>query len=103
MDISLQLSMLLWISLDFYGNPCIDLLWVLDSGLIAQLCLRRDFAFRPRADSEDGIGLQKNPVRRERLGQDFANVLGVKQPFARRKRLTGVHPDLIKPQGHCYD
>jgi len=34
MDISLQLSMLLWvyiwISLDFYGYPCIDLLWILD-------------------------------------------------------------------------
>ena len=35
-DISLQLSMLLWISiwisLDFYGYPCIDLLWILVSG-----------------------------------------------------------------------
>jgi len=38
MDISLQLSMLLWISiwiyLDFYGYPCIDLLWILDPGLV---------------------------------------------------------------------
>jgi len=37
MDISLQLSMLLWISiwisLDFYGYPCIYLLWVLDPGI----------------------------------------------------------------------
>jgi len=36
MDISLQLSMVLWISiwisLDFYGYPCIDLLWILDPG-----------------------------------------------------------------------
>jgi len=36
MDINLQLSMLLWISiwisLDFYGYPCIDLLWILDPG-----------------------------------------------------------------------
>ena len=36
-DISLQLSMLLlvsiWISLDIYGCPCIDLLWILDSGI----------------------------------------------------------------------
>ena len=35
-SISLQLSMLLWISiwisLDFYGCPCIDLLWILDPG-----------------------------------------------------------------------
>ena len=34
--ICLQLSMLLWIclwiSLDFYGYPCIDLLWILDPG-----------------------------------------------------------------------
>ena len=37
MDISLQLSIILWISiwisLDFYGYPCIDLLWILDPGL----------------------------------------------------------------------
>jgi len=37
MDISLQLSMLLWISiwisLDFYGYPCIELLWILDLGM----------------------------------------------------------------------
>jgi len=36
MDISLQLSIPLWIynwiSLDFYGYPCIDLLWILDPG-----------------------------------------------------------------------
>ena len=32
MDISLQLSMLLWISMDFYGYPCIGLLWILDPG-----------------------------------------------------------------------
>jgi len=36
MDITLQLSMLLWISiwisLDFYGYPCIDLVWILDPG-----------------------------------------------------------------------
>jgi len=36
MDISLQLSMLLWvsilISLDLYGNPRIDLLWILGPG-----------------------------------------------------------------------
>ena len=36
MDISLQLSMLLWISIlisfDFYGYPCIELLWILDPG-----------------------------------------------------------------------
>jgi len=35
-DISLQLSMLLWISiwisLDFYGYPYIELLWILDPG-----------------------------------------------------------------------
>jgi len=35
--ISAQLSMLLWISiwisLDLYGYPCIDLLWILDPGL----------------------------------------------------------------------
>jgi len=35
-DISIQLSMFLWISiwisLDFYGYPCIDLLWILDPG-----------------------------------------------------------------------
>jgi len=34
MDISLQFSMLLfismWISIDFYGYPCMDLLWILD-------------------------------------------------------------------------
>ena len=36
MDISLQLSMLLWISLDFYGYPCIDLLWILDPGMGTQ-------------------------------------------------------------------
>jgi len=37
MDISIQLCMILWISiwisLDFYGYPCIDLLWVLDPGM----------------------------------------------------------------------
>jgi len=33
MDISLQTSMLLWISLDFYGYPCIELLLVLDPGI----------------------------------------------------------------------
>jgi len=38
MDISLQLSAVLlwisiWISLDFYGYPCIDLLWILDPGI----------------------------------------------------------------------
>jgi len=36
MDISLQLPILLWISiwisLDFYGYPCIDLPWILDPG-----------------------------------------------------------------------
>jgi len=36
MDISLQLPILLWISiwisLDFYGYPCIDLRWILDLG-----------------------------------------------------------------------
>ena len=36
LQIRLQLSMLLWISiwiyLDFYGYPCIDLLWILDPG-----------------------------------------------------------------------
>jgi len=32
MDISLQLSVLLWISLDFYGYPYIDLLWIFDPG-----------------------------------------------------------------------
>jgi len=35
-EVSLQLSMLLWIfiriSLDFYGCPCIDLPWILDPG-----------------------------------------------------------------------
>jgi len=39
MDISLQLSMLLWISIwksvDFYGYPCIEMLWILDPGLTA--------------------------------------------------------------------
>jgi len=38
MDIILQLSMLLWISiwisLDFYGYPCIDLLRILDPGRV---------------------------------------------------------------------
>ena len=37
MDISIQLSMLLWISiwisLDFYRYQCIDLLWILDPGM----------------------------------------------------------------------
>jgi len=37
MDVRLQLSMLLWISiwisLDFCGYPCTDLLWILDPGL----------------------------------------------------------------------
>jgi len=37
MDISLQLSTIswtsIWISLDFYGYSCIDLLWILDPGL----------------------------------------------------------------------
>jgi len=36
MDISLQLSMLsmisMWKSIDFYGCPCMDLLWILDPG-----------------------------------------------------------------------
>jgi len=34
---SLQLSMLLWMSIwicvDFYGYPCIELLWILDPGM----------------------------------------------------------------------
>ena len=38
MEVSLQSSMLLWIPiwifLDFYGYPCIDLVWILDPGLI---------------------------------------------------------------------
>ena len=38
MDISLILSMLLristWIALDVYGYSCIDLLWVLDPGIV---------------------------------------------------------------------
>ena len=37
MDISLKLSILLWISiwisLDFYDYPCINFLWILDPGL----------------------------------------------------------------------
>jgi len=41
MDISLEYSMLLWISiwisLDFYGHPCIDLLWILDAGILEKL------------------------------------------------------------------
>jgi len=39
MDVSLQLSLLLWISiwmsLDFYGYPCIDLLWIFYPGYIS--------------------------------------------------------------------
>jgi len=38
MDISLQLSMLLWISIcismDVYGYSCMDLLWILVLGII---------------------------------------------------------------------
>jgi len=41
MDVSLQLSIVLWISiwisLDFYGYPCIDLLWILDPGVLPSL------------------------------------------------------------------
>ena len=37
MDISLQLSMLLRISMDFSGYPCIDLLWILDRGRLGWL------------------------------------------------------------------
>jgi len=37
MDISIHFYMLLrisiWISLPFYGYPCVDLLWILDPGL----------------------------------------------------------------------
>jgi len=36
MEIRIQLPMILWISIwisvDFYGYPCIDLLWILDPG-----------------------------------------------------------------------
>jgi len=39
MDISLQLSMLLlisiWLSIDFYGYPCMDLLGILDPGVVS--------------------------------------------------------------------
>jgi len=42
MDISLTLSMLLWISIrisfDFYGYPCIDLLWILDPASVSEFC-----------------------------------------------------------------
>ena len=34
MDVSLQLTMLLWISTDIYGYPCIDLLRILGPGFI---------------------------------------------------------------------
>ena len=37
MDISLQLSLLLLVSMDFYGYPCIDLLWILDPGFDGRL------------------------------------------------------------------
>jgi len=44
MDISLQLSVLLWmsiwISLDFYGYPCLDLLWILDLFRFGNLLVR---------------------------------------------------------------
>jgi len=47
MEIILQLSMLLWISiwisLDFYGYPCIDLLWILDPGLFRAMDDLRKF------------------------------------------------------------
>jgi len=56
MDISLQLSMLLWIStrisLNFYGYPCIDFLWILDPG-IAKL---------GGTITERGTGLQPNLI-----------------------------------------
>jgi len=42
MDISLQLSMFLLISIDIYGYPCIDLLWIHN----ARLRLR-DLCFAP--------------------------------------------------------
>ena len=42
MDISLQLSMILWISIwissGLYGYPCIDLLWILDPGFENHFC-----------------------------------------------------------------
>jgi len=48
MDISLQFSMLLWISvwisLDFYGYPCIVLLWILDPGRAATRLLHPSIA-----------------------------------------------------------
>jgi len=41
MDISLHLSMFVWISiwtsLNFYGYPCTDLLWILDPGTVSWL------------------------------------------------------------------
>jgi len=59
MDIRLQLSMLFWISmwismwifLDFYGYPCIDLLWILDPGM------RTEFSFVVRCWNGDGVGV----------------------------------------------
>jgi len=54
MDISLQLSMLLWIyisiCMDFFGYPCIDLQWILDPGLAETISnIRVNMCFHERS------------------------------------------------------
>jgi len=63
MDISIQLSMLIWISnwisLDFYGYPCIDLIWILDSGGFEQISLANLVIVRTLI-SHDGVSNKAN-------------------------------------------
>jgi len=67
MDISLQLSMLLWISiwisLDFYGYPCTDLLWILDPALVVSISLFHPFILFSKSYKYSSTKLHDIPVR----------------------------------------
>jgi len=69
MDISLQ-WISIWISLDFYGYPCIDLVWILDPGLAT---IVRCLVHRSAQLASEG---RKQRYRRSNLKKIHGRVFG---------------------------
>jgi len=86
MDISLQLSMLLWISmlisLDFYGYPCIDLLWIPDPGNLTKFLVK----LRATLKSLRGLNMRGGFVSNQSADAGFALLCGIARGFLRLEK-----------------